>query len=227
LIYLALDSATESAGLALARDDVVLAELNWRTERNHSVELMPNLERLLGLASLKIGDVAAVIVGRGPGSYSGLRVGVGSAKGLAFALGIPLVGVSTLVQAAYPLRHRGLPVCVLYPAGRDEFATASYRPEDDGLIETLPERLRTIPALCAEITETSVIAGDFTPETAAAIAVALGPLAILASPEDRLRRAACLLALGRAKLEAGEVDDPLALQPVYLRRPPITQPKKR
>jgi tRNA threonylcarbamoyladenosine biosynthesis protein TsaB len=227
MIYLAMDSATENAGLALAREDIVLAELNWRTRQNHSVELMANLERLLQLASLTVEDISAVIVGRGPGSYSGLRVGIASAKGLAFALKIPLVGVSTLAQAAYPLRHRGLPVCAVYPAGRDEFATATYRPDGDILTETYQERLRTIPALCEEITETTVITGDFSPEVAALIETTLGARAVLAAPEDRLRRAACLLALGRAKLAAGESEDPKALQPVYLRRPPITEPKKR
>lgn len=227
MIYLALDSATDTAGLALAQDDVVIAELNWRTRQNHSVELMPNLERLLQLASLKVTDISAVIVGRGPGSYSGLRVGVGSAKGLAFALGIPLVGVSTLAQAAYPLRYRGLPVCVIYPAGRDEYATASYRLDAGGFTECQPERLRNIPALCEEITEATVITGDFSPEIAAIITSTLGERAQIATPEDRLRRAAYLLALGFIKLEAGEMDDPRALQPVYLRRPPITEPKHR
>lgn len=227
MIYLALDSATDTAGLALAQDDVVIAELNWRTRQNHSVELMPNLERLLQLASLKVAEITAIIVGRGPGSYSGLRVGVGSAKGLAFALGIPLVGVSTLAQVAYPLRHRGLPVCVVYPAGRDEFATASYRLDGGGLIEFQPERLRTIPALCEEITEDTLITGDFSPEVAASITTTLGAKARIAPPEDRLRRAAYLLALGVIKLEAGVLDDAKALQPVYLRRPPITEPKHR
>jgi tRNA threonylcarbamoyladenosine biosynthesis protein TsaB len=205
----------------------VLAELNWRTRLNHSVELMANLERLLQLASLAVEEVNAVIVGRGPGSYSGLRVGIASAKGLAFALGTPLVGVSTLAQAAYPLRHRGLPVCVIYPAGRDEFATASYRPDGDILVETQAERLRDIPALCEEITETTIITGDFPAAVAARLSDTLGARAVMAAPEDRLRRAACLLALGRAKLDAGEIEDPKALQPVYLRRPPITEPKKR
>ncbi len=227
MIYLVLDSATENAGLALAQDGIVLAELNWRTRQNHSVELMSNLERLLELASLKVADISAVIVGRGPGSYSGLRVGIASAKGLAVALEIPLVGVSTLAQAAYPLRHRGLPVCVVYPAGRDEFATASYRLDGGEFIECQPERLRTIPALCEEITEATVFTGDFTPETAVIITDTLGARALLAPAEDRLRRAAYLLALGVEKIEAGELDDPQALQPVYLRRPPITEPKRR
>jgi tRNA threonylcarbamoyladenosine biosynthesis protein TsaB len=227
MIYLALDSATDTAGLALAQDDLVIAELNWRTRQNHSVELMPNLERLLGQASLKVAEINAVIVGRGPGSYSGLRVGVGSAKGLAFALGIPLVGVSTLAQAAYPLRYRGLPVCVIYPAGRDEFATASYRSEGNDLLESQPERLRTIPALCEEITEATVFTGDFSPEATDILATTLGERAQIAAPEDRLRRAANLLALGVIKLNAGEQEDPRALQPVYLRRPPITEPKHR
>jgi len=226
-LILAIDTATDTAGLALLDDALILAELNWRTRQNHSVELMPNLERLLKLVQLKMGDVSAIVVGRGPGSYNGLRVGVSSAKGLAYGLNLPLVGVSTLAQAAYPQRHRGLPVCVLYPAGRDEFVTASYRTEGDSLAEIQPERLRKLAALCEEVTEPTVFTGEFTPETEDFIRGRLGPRAVIVTPAERLRRAAYLAALGMARLQAGERDDPAGLQPVYLRRPPITQPKHR
>ena len=99
-MQLAIDSSTDTASLAITRGNEVLAELTWRCGQNHSVELMPRLSRLLEQANIDLKSISGIIVARGPGSFNGLRVGISTAKGLAFSLGVPLVGINTL-EAGY------------------------------------------------------------------------------------------------------------------------------
>src|SRR5215213_9785687 len=91
-VLVAIDTSTQLAGLALF-DGTVQAELTWQAGRRHSSELLPQLERLLGLVPLDVSQIRAVAVARGPGSYTGVRVGLAVAQGLAVALGVPAYGV--------------------------------------------------------------------------------------------------------------------------------------
>ena len=85
-MYLAIDTSTETASLALIQESQVLAELTWSCQQNHSVELMPSINRLLEQAGSSLKSLSGVIVARGPGCFNVLRVGVITAKGLAFSL---------------------------------------------------------------------------------------------------------------------------------------------
>ena len=107
---LAIDTSTETASIALSSEGTAVAEFTWHAGQNHTAELTPGINCLLQQAKLGIGDITGVIVARGPGSFNGLRVGMGMAKGLAFALGIPLVGIGTLEVEAYPHAASGTPV---------------------------------------------------------------------------------------------------------------------
>ncbi len=121
-MQLAIDTSTDTASIALVRDAEVLVELTWHSGRNHTTQLLPNLSRLLDKADIH--SVNCIFVAKGPGSFNGLRVGVSTAKGLAFSLKIPLVGISTLEVEAYQHAETGLPVCPIFNAGRGEIATA-------------------------------------------------------------------------------------------------------
>ncbi|MCD1259558.1 tRNA (adenosine(37)-N6)-threonylcarbamoyltransferase complex dimerization subunit type 1 TsaB [Paenibacillus athensensis] len=99
--FLALDTSTASLTIAVLEQGRVLGELNTVAERNHSIGLLPNIRQLLGELGLKPRDLEAVAVGQGPGSYTGVRIGVSTAKTFAWALGIPLLGVSSLEALAY------------------------------------------------------------------------------------------------------------------------------
>ena len=98
---LAIDTATRYAGLALYDGDRILSEASWLSNNNHSVELMPALVRMLDQQALSAPDLAAVAVAIGPGSFTGLRIGLSVAKGLAQALKIPILGVPTLDIVAF------------------------------------------------------------------------------------------------------------------------------
>jgi len=226
-MLLAIDTATNTASLALVQDSQVLVELTWHCGQNHSVELLPRLVYLLNQAKLAIQSVSAIIVARGPGSFNGLRVGVSTAKGLAFSLGIPIVGIGTLEITAYQHAETGLPICPILNAGREEIATAMYQKKGNKWLKLAPEHITTVDALCSRITTKTIFCGEFVPVVADQLKKQLKQKAIIPPPAARLRRAGFLAELGQQRLEAGDFDNVTTLQPLYLRRPPITKPKHR
>ena len=131
-VLLAIDTATAWCGVALY-DGAVQLELNWRAERHHSEQLMQSIERGLELTGLNREALGALGVSRGPGSYTGVRVGITVARVLSYALDIPIVGVDALDVLAYEHGDRGLPVRPFLDAGRRRYATALYEPQLGGL----------------------------------------------------------------------------------------------
>jgi len=226
-MYLAMDTSTDTASVALVEDSAVVAELTWRSGQNHSVELLPNLARLLNQAKLDLQSVSCIIVARGPGSYNGLRVGISTAKGLAFSLGVPIVGISTLAAEAYQHAETGLPVCPIFNAGRGEIATAMYQMQGDEWRQLTAEHLTTVDALCSRIRAKTVFCGEFIPSVATELKERLKQRAVIPPSAARLRRASFLAELGLQRVKVGDYDDLATLQPLYMRRPPITKPKHR
>ena len=100
-MILAIDTATRMASIALYDATGVLAEETWRSQNNHSVELMPAVMRLVERQQKTLSDISGVAVSLGPGSFTGLRSGLSLAKGLCLALQTPIVGVPTLQVTAY------------------------------------------------------------------------------------------------------------------------------
>ncbi len=242
-MQIAIDTSTDTAGLALVRDNQILAELTWRCGQNHSVQLLPNLAHLLKQNNpstlrqssgqvgsgqvLSLESADCIIVARGPGSYNGLRVGISTAKGLAFSLDIPIVGISTLEAEAYQHANIGLPVCPVFNAGREELATAMYHGQGGQWRQIAEEHLTTIEALCTKITTKTVFCGEFVPAIANKLKELLGEKALILSPAANLRRASFLAELGLIRFKAGDVDDAATLQPFYFRGPSISQPKHK
>jgi tRNA threonylcarbamoyl adenosine modification protein YeaZ len=224
-MILAIDTSTDNASLALVQGDTVLAEANWRCEQNHTVELLPHLARLLDEAKVGIGFISCVIVAKGPGSFNGLRVGISTAKGLAFGLGTPIIGVSSLEVLAYEHAGSGLPVCPIFNAGRGEIAAAVYQRKDNKWRQLVAEHITTVDALCSGIAAKTIFCGEFVPQIASELKKQLGEKAVIAATDPP--RARLLAELGKQRLEAGDYDHPATLQPLYLRRPAITQAKHR
>jgi tRNA threonylcarbamoyl adenosine modification protein YeaZ len=224
-MILAIDTSTNNASLALVKGDEVLAEANWRCEQNHTVELLPHLARLLDEAKADISSISGVVVARGPGSFNGLRVGISTAKGLAFSLGVPIIGISSLEVLAYEHAESGSPICPIFNAGRGEIAAAIYQRQDNNWRQLVAEHITTVDALCSGITAKTIFCGEIAPQVAKELKKQLGERAIIATTEPP--RARLLAELGKRRLDAGDYDHPATLQPLYLRRPAITQPKHR
>ncbi len=226
-MLLAIDTSTETTSLALFDEGEVIVELTWRSGKNHTVELLPNLVHLLRQAEASLPSISGVIIAKGPGSFNGLRVGVSTAKGLVYTLGIPLVGISTLEVEAFPYAHSGLPICPIHNAGRGEIAAAMYQIRRGKWRQLLQEQITTIDALCPQLPPKTLFCGEISPSIASLLREKLLRKAIIPQAAARLRRASFLAELGWQRLKAGDFDDPATFQPLYLRRPPITLKRKQ
>lgn len=224
-MLIAIDTSTDTASLALGTEGRILVELTWHCGQNHSTQLLPNLVHLLNQAKLSLSSASSIIVAKGPGSYNGLRVGLSTAKGLAYSLGIPIIGISTLEVEAYQHAETGLPVCPIFNAGRDEIATAIYQSKLDKWSRLMIEQITTVDALCSQITTKTVFCGEFVPTIAARLKDTLKEKTVILPPTTNWRRAGFLAELGLKRFQADDYDDPATLQPLYLRRPTITQAK--
>ncbi len=225
-MHLSIDTSTDNASFALVEGSAIIFELAWKCGQNHTVEFLPRLQYLMAQHCFDVKDIDGLSVALGPGSFSGTRVGLSIAKGLAYSLNVPVAGISTLAVEAYPFGVSGLPVCPVHSAGRSEIATAVYRMQDNDWKQTVAEHIATLDSLVKETTEKTVFCGELSDAAIGTIKNALGDNAIIPSYSARMRRAGYLAELGQQRLAAGESDDPATLQPIYLRRPAITQPKK-
>jgi tRNA threonylcarbamoyladenosine biosynthesis protein TsaB len=219
-MLLALDTSTALAGVALY-DGTLRAEATWHAGRNHSVQVMPMAVRLLEDQGLGPGDLTAVAVAIGPGSYTGVRVGLALAKGLAVARRLPLVGVCTLDVLAAPFLAAGRPVRPALDAGRRRFATALYEREGDALVRREPIVGVDLAGLLALLRPPVLVTGDL--DAAARIAIMEaqdsgggGSGVAVASPAAAPRRAGFLAELAWLRLAAEGGSDPAAVEPIYL-----------
>ena len=206
--------------MALTEEGVLRAEVTWRCRRNHTVELLPTIDRLLERAGIAKAELTAVFACTGPGMYTGLRVGVSTAQGLAYALKLPVVGVGRLEldaqqHAAYPGR-----IVAVHRAGRGELAWAAYRSRP--WREVTAPRLDWPADVVRKARGAALFCGEVDDELAALAAEASGERAVVASPAASVRRAATLGELGYRRLALGEGGGPEALRVVYLRPPAIS-----
>jgi tRNA threonylcarbamoyladenosine biosynthesis protein TsaB len=224
-LLLAIDTSTRLASVALF-DDRLLAEVTWIAGTDHSQQLLPGVQSALDSLGHTITDVTAVGVAIGPGSFNGLRVGVSTAKAIALAAALPIVGVETLRATAYALRLTERPIRPLYDAGHGEVATGLYR--------AAREQFRTIqePAIASlerAVTESpvgTIFCGEVRPEWVAQIdqlhRAVHGVPATFVRPAEGVRRAGYLAELAWQLVRDGLVDNVATLQPLYLRRPAIS-----
>jgi len=217
-VELSIDTASDWASVALSREGRLVGEVTWRCHREHSTQLMPMVETLLSRLRVDKGELSAVFVCTGPGSYAALRVGVSTAKGLAFALGIPIVGVGRLEIEAYQYAACGRPVCALHRAGRGEVAWAVYRGPKAEWREVAPPRLSPPEEVMAHLPAGTLLCG----EEDDALEALLSEWDVAPSR----RRADYLAELGWRRLAAGLGDDARTLVPMYLREPAIGPQRK-
>ncbi len=219
-MLLAIDTSTSTSSIALYEGQV-LAERTWSTRRNHTAELLPEVQAMLQRAGLGPAGLTGIAVAVGPGSFNGVRVGVATAKALAVALAVPIAGISSLEVLAYPHFAAAGVVRPLLDAGRGRFSTALFERRGEEWAQTEEPRVIEPADLQTGLARPTLFCGDLRPGQAAELVARWGDLATVATPAGSLRRAGYLAELGWQKLGAGMADDPASLVAVYLSRPAL------
>ncbi|OKL36154.1 tRNA (adenosine(37)-N6)-threonylcarbamoyltransferase complex dimerization subunit type 1 TsaB [Domibacillus mangrovi] len=212
---LAIDTSTYTLSIGLSDGDVVLAEQVTNVKKNHSTRVMPAIEALMSEVGMKPRDLNKIVVANGPGSYTGVRIGVTIAKTLAWTLNIPITAVSGLASlaASAPLIE-GL-VCPMFDARREQVFTGLYR-LSNGLVESVKED-QNVPVVdwCQELLrmgEPVLFVGQESIIYEQVIAEVMGNAAAFAGKSVPYTRPAALLSLA-----SGMEQDPSQVVPNYAR----------
>jgi len=214
-MLLALDTSTHLVGIALYDGVQVPGEVTWICRDYHSVELAPAVRQILSQAGLTTGDLKALVVARGPGSFTGLRIGIALAKGIALAHRLPLIGVSTFEALARAQPVDAEAMAVLLRAGRGRLAVGWHLPADGRWVFEGKTEILTALELAQRIHRPTRVSGELTAEERGLLSRKRRNV-ILATPAESLRKASYLAEAGWMRWQAGQVDDPATLAPIYL-----------
>jgi len=218
MILLALDTATPVTAVALLEDDKVLGR-EFRPAKNHSVTLLPAVDRLMQANNIARGDLGAVAAGIGPGSFTGVRVGLTVAKTMAFGLKIDLVGVSTLEALAYNGRGGGADwICPCLDALKKEIYGARYRMDGTRQEAENAHDPREWAEQLAKTGGRCLLLGTGVSRYREIFVEVLGERAVIPDREELHQIGAANVGLlGLERLRRGEKDDPRTLEPMYCR----------
>ncbi|MCH8061034.1 MAG: tRNA (adenosine(37)-N6)-threonylcarbamoyltransferase complex dimerization subunit type 1 TsaB [Chloroflexi bacterium] len=212
---LSIDTSTRYASVALSREGSALVEITWRSERNHSVELVPAIREILRRANTKTSELSSIFIARGPGGFSALRVGISTAKTMVVSLGIPLVSVGTLDAEARPYTNVGRRVCAIINAGRDRLYVGWF--DAASSLERPQYEVLTNEEFLGKIDGDTLLCGEEATAMAESIRERHGEHAFISAMQPPTRRAGTIADLGYSRLQSGERDDPITLEPLYLR----------
>ena len=216
MLTLGIDTATKVCTVALTQDNKVLASYEINMGMTHSEGLVPQLEQMLKRAGIAKKDLELIAVSRGPGSFTGLRIGLATAEAMAYALHIPMIAVSTLEVLAYNLPVDNVLLAPVLDAQKGNFYLALYEWQEGQLQEIDPVQIIAGKAICGLLEKhkkQAVILGECekitVPETGN---ISLAPF------WNRLPKAAAVAILGADKHQAGGDLDYFGTEPIYIRK---------
>lgn len=220
---LALDTSGLVASAAILEDDRLIAEYTINNKMTHSQTLMPMINEIAGRTSLDLSTVDAIALAAGPGSFTGLRIGSATAKGLGLVLNKPLIEVPTLAALAYNLYGTEALICPIMDARRGQVYNGLYRFRGGHLITVCDQRAIAMETLIGELNamagdERILFLGDGVPVFRDKLLAQLKAVCEFAPAHVNRQRAASVAALGLTLLAEGQMTDPASHTPVYLRR---------
>jgi tRNA threonylcarbamoyladenosine biosynthesis protein TsaB len=220
VLILGIESATARVGCAMANHNGVIAAAHTTRARKHAEALAPQIDFVRRQAGVELAEVSLVAVDLGPGLYTGLRVGISTAMALAYALRVPMIGVSSLDLVAYPARFSSRLVAVAIDARRGEVFSALYRKVPGGVQRVSEARVVSPDMLASELTATGeecLLVGDGGVRYAEAFEG--NPKCEPADPALAYPSADSLVQLAHARALREEFVSPAELRPIYLRKP--------
>ncbi|CVK21312.1 tRNA (adenosine(37)-N6)-threonylcarbamoyltransferase complex dimerization subunit type 1 TsaB [Sporomusa sphaeroides] len=211
---LAIDTATLVSSVAIATTDTLVAELTIQTRKTHSERLMPHIASLLTMAEMPQTSLKAVAVSIGPGSFTGLRIGLATAKAFAYALKIPLIGVPTLAALAFACPAPGALLAPMLDAQKGNVYVGLYEWQDNTIVEVQPPQVKAFAEAQTEIAklgrpvlllgEAAVMYRENIPNPAPAHVV--------------MPRAGSIAVMAQQLYAQGVRHDVASLEPLYIRR---------
>jgi tRNA threonylcarbamoyladenosine biosynthesis protein TsaB len=214
-LLLALDTSTRTVGLALYDGVQVLNETVWTSKDYHTVELAPAVAQAFQRADVSADDLGALGVALGPGSFTGLRVGLALAKGLALARGLPLIGIPTLDFLAAAQPPLEMPLAAVLRAGRGRLGVGWYELVEGSWQSIQKVEVLSLEELANKVQQPIMVCGELSREDREFL-TGNQPDIHLASPTRSLRRPSYLAELAWRRWKAGDVDQPASLAPIYL-----------
>ena len=217
MLVLGVETSTMQGGVALVGPQGLVSEYTLNVAATHSERLLPALDRMLRDAGLTLAGVNGLAVSIGPGSFTGLRIGLSTVKGLVYATGLPVVGVPTLEAMAWSVPYADTPVCPVLDARRQEVYAALFRFTGRRLERLMEDTALAPEALCERIQTPTLFLGDALGAYGELFGHRLGDRLLIPPAASRGARPACVAELGRQRLLRGERDQAASLVPRYLR----------
>ncbi|MCK5795102.1 MAG: tRNA (adenosine(37)-N6)-threonylcarbamoyltransferase complex dimerization subunit type 1 TsaB [Anaerolineales bacterium] len=215
-MLLGIDTSTQSVGIAIYDGHQILCEESWISRRYHTVELASAVDANLKRAGLNPKDLDVLAVATGPGSFTGLRIGMALVKGLAYTHQLPVIGIPTLNITARAVPPSDKRLAAVLQAGRSRLAVGWYITKKDRWIsEDLIENL-SLEELLGKIDQPCILTGELTKEIREVMAD--HDLLTIADPTLAMRSPKYLAELAWERWQAGDVDDVLSLKPYYLHK---------
>jgi tRNA threonylcarbamoyladenosine biosynthesis protein TsaB len=218
---LAVDTATKSCSVAIVEKESMIAETTLFIEQTHSKHLMEMIDAVLNLSGLTVSELDGFAVTRGPGSFTGLRIGISSIKGFALASGKPVVGVSSLDSLAMQCCFSSYLISPLLDARKGEVYFSRYRFENGYLKKEVEEQVISPGQAVCDINEPCLFVGDGAKIYQNKIKDQIGDLAHFAPPYQNTIRASTLANISMAKFETNDTDDSSLFTPNYIRKSSI------
>lgn len=215
---LAVETSTLLGGVAVMDGDALVAESRINMKATHSERLLQEIEHLLVRCGLSAADIDVFGMAIGPGSFTGLRVGLSTVKGLVYAADKRLVTVSTLEAFAWNTPFSLYPVCTLLDARKKEVYAAIFRWDRGRFVRVLEEQSINVDALIAQILCTTLFLGEGALRYREQIESRLGERALYGPPQAMIPSASHVAYLCLKKAEAGIFEDPVSLVPRYFRK---------
>lgn len=219
-MLLAIDTSTHLSSIALYDERGVVGETTWQSHENHTRSLMPEIVRLMQVVGTNANELRAIGVATGPGSFTGLRIGLSAAKGLAYSLNCALFGIPTLDITASAYANSLLPICAVLQVGRGRFGAAFYETRDDIATRVsdyffgAPEGLSL--ALTQHAPDSFLATGEIDNTLRDALRATFQNKISFAPEASQLRRAGFLAWLAWRRWQAGAQDDLQPLAPIYV-----------
>ncbi|MGF7184272.1 tRNA threonylcarbamoyladenosine biosynthesis protein TsaB [Desulfitispora alkaliphila] len=221
MLVLGIDAATKVATVGLSSEDKLIGENYLHVESNHSENLMPLIDQLISSCGVAKEDITGVAVSTGPGSFTGLRIAMSIAKGLAQTLEIPIVGIPTLDGLAHKMMGFNGVICPILDARKGEVYTCLYSGTTDTLEKTssyMAVSIEELANMMEPIDKPIYFLGDAIPEFKEKILALLNHKEIYFSPQPNSMPSGGQIAwLGKNLILKEEVDDLHKLTPMYLR----------